>query len=176
MSIYNHFSDKERAVLQARAERAAKALRSDEADNLLNILIVKISGETYALPVENVLAVYEAMPVIPVPCTPPFVAGITNVRGHIMPVLDLSTLLDGQRELTADTAALVVVAANDLSVALRVEEIGAVQPMTTTNPLPSNLDLTQSAYLKGLLPDGAVLLDIQAMLSDPALIVNDMVN
>src|SRR5262245_5109120 len=98
MSIYEHFSDTERAVLQARAERAARTLRSDEAEERLNTLLVKLGGETYALPIEAVIAVYEAMLVVPVPCTPPFLAGITNIRGHIIPVLDLGHLLNARSD------------------------------------------------------------------------------
>jgi purine-binding chemotaxis protein CheW len=175
MSIYDHFSEAERALLQARAERAAKPLRSGEADSQLSALIVTTGAEAYALPVESVLAVYEAAPVVPVPCTPPFVAGITNIRGHILPVLDLSALLNGHSQWEGDNAALVVVTANDFSAALRVERIGSVQPIPIVNAIPANLDVTHSAYVKGFFPDGAVLLDLAAMLSDPALIVNELI-
>ncbi len=175
MSIYDHFSDKERETLRARAERAARPLQTDRPDDRLDALVVTIRAETVALPVETVLAVYEAVPIIPLPCTPPFIAGIANIRGHILPVLDLGALLEAGSQSAGDTAALVVVSSGELSVAFRVEQIGAVQAMTTTSPLPPNLDLGHSEYLEGILPDGTVLLDVKAILSDPALVVNDTV-
>jgi purine-binding chemotaxis protein CheW len=173
MSNYQHFSDTERAVLQARAERAARTLGTNQTDDRLNTLLVTVGGETYALPIEAVIAVYEAMAVVPVPCTPPFLAGITNIRGHIIPVLDLGQLLNAHVDPVGDVAALVVTAIEDLTVALRVDEIGTVQGLPTTGMVPDNLDVTHRMYLKGILPNGTILLDVQGLLSSPAIIVNE---
>ncbi len=177
MSLYKNFSDKQKAILQARAERAARKFMTDKDEDNLTTLAVSIHAESYALPIESVVAVYEDMPVVPIPCTPPYIAGIANIRGHILPVIDLGALL-GAAPQPRDVASLVVVAGDEMNVALCVEGIGAVQPLLLTNltPLPANLDLPNAAYLKGALPDGSVLLDIQVMLSDPAFIVNDTVN
>jgi purine-binding chemotaxis protein CheW len=178
MSVYDHFSDKERAVLQARAERAARRLLSDAEEADLTTLAVTVSSEVYSLPIECVLAVYENVQIVPIPCTPPFVAGIANIRGHILPVVDLGVLLGVPSPAAGSHAALVVVSEGDLNLAFRVDEIGAVQALSTTSltPLAANLDLTHSAYLKGMLSDGSVLLDVKAILADPALVVNETIN
>ena len=173
MSLYEHFTDTERAVLQARAERAARSVRGTQEEDRLNTLLVKVGGETYALSIEAVIAVYEAMVVVPVPCTPPFLAGITNIRGHIIPVLDLGHLLKSGAEPVKDVASLVVTSIEDLTVALRVDQIGPVQGLPTTGLIPDNLHVTHRAYLKGILPDGTILLDIHGLLSSPAIIVNE---
>jgi purine-binding chemotaxis protein CheW len=177
MSLYNHFSDKQKAVLQARAERAARQFMTDKADDNLTTLAVSVRGESYALPIEAVVAVYENMRVVPIPCTPQYIAGIANIRGHILPVIDLGALL-GAASQPRDAASLVVVASDDMSAAFCVEGIGAVQALSTTslNPFPVNLDLTHTTYLKGTLSDDSVLLDVYAILNDPALVVNDAVN
>jgi len=174
VSFYESFTDTQKSVLQARAERAARQLQAGRENGDLTTLVVTVRAETYALPIEAVVAVYENILVVPIPCTPPYVAGIANIRGHILPVLDLGTLL-GAPPQPHNTASLVVVSDGDLSVALRVEGIGAVQALSTTrlNPFPANLDLVHTAYLRGTLSDGSVLLDIKAILNDPALVVND---
>jgi purine-binding chemotaxis protein CheW len=177
MSIYDGFSDKERAVLLARAERAARQLLTDTEKTDLTTLSVTVRSEVYTLPIECVLAVYENVPIVPIPCTPPYIAGIANIRGHILPVADLSALLGAPPQTPSSSAALVIVSEGDLSLAFRVDEIGAVQALSTTGltPLASNLDLPHSVYLKGMLSDGSVLLDVKAILNDPALIVNDAI-
>ena len=173
--MFNNFTEKERAVLQARADRAARQLLTGKEDSTLTTLSVAVSSESYGLPIATVIAVYEQMLVVPVPCTPSFVAGIANIRGHILPVMDLGILLGAPTRETGLIASLVVISDGDLSIALRVDEIGAVQALATNSlaPLASNLDLAHTSYLKGMLPDGSILLDVNAILSDPVLVVND---
>ena len=178
MSIYDGFSDKERAVLLARAERAARQSLTDTQKTDLTTLAVTVYSEVYALPIERVLAVYENVQIVPVPCAPPFVAGIANIRGHILPVVDLGVLLGAPSQAPRSHVALVVVSEGEMSLGFCVDEIGAVQALSTTSltPLASNLNLTHTAYLKGMLSDGSVLLDVNAILNDPTLVVNDTIN
>ncbi len=177
MAFDKHFSEKERAVLRARAERAARPLIDDRPGDRLMALIIRAGAETYALPVESIIAVHEDMAIIPVPCTPVHVAGIANVRGHILPVLDLPALLGmpAANGLATETAPLVILDGGELSVALRVDEIGSIEPLPAMNPasVPTNLELARPAYLTGISPDGIALLDVKTLLNDPALIVND---
>ena len=177
MSIHSRFSDKELEILQARAQRIAGATQGDQEDDIVTALVVKARSETYALPLETITAVYDEIPVIPVPCVPPFVAGIANIRGHIIPVIDLAVLLDVPGEQTTDTTALVVTANDEMSIAFCVEAIGEVMPLLkeSLSPLPETLAVTKTTYLQGTLADGTVLLDLDAILHDPALIVNESV-
>jgi purine-binding chemotaxis protein CheW len=174
MSIYDRFSEQELAVLQARAERVASAGRGVVVDNVLSTLVVKIRDETYALPLKTINYILDGNTrVIPVPCVPPFVAGIANVRGHIVPVLDLATLLGVPGEAQSGDGALVVAANDEMTVAFRVEAIGDVLYLLTDKltPLPPTLDIEKTAYLQGTLPDGTGLLDVDAILDDPGLVV-----
>src|SRR4029453_9458434 len=49
--------------------------------------------EIYAVPSSAVREVYPLKGLSPLPCTPPFVLGVINARGHILPVIDLTSLL-----------------------------------------------------------------------------------
>ncbi len=48
-----------------------------------------LSGVTFALPVEHVREVLEVTTITPIPRTPPFMRGVINVRGSVVPVVDL---------------------------------------------------------------------------------------
>lgn len=176
MSIREHFSERELEILRIRAERAANAAQNNVAEKELTALQITLGGEAYALPVERLRAVYEDVTVVPVPHTPLFVAGIANIRGRITPVLDLVSLLNVGRTTNPVSDALVVVSKDDLSLALRVENVGEVItfPETNIGPLPMGNELLEKArYLLGIMTDGPVLLSIDAILTDPALIVED---
>jgi purine-binding chemotaxis protein CheW len=54
---------------------------------------LRVSSEAFAMPVEHVLEVAELGEVAPVPRTRPEMLGVRNVRGQILPVVDLALLL-----------------------------------------------------------------------------------
>ena len=180
MSFHNLFSEREREILRLRADRAAQAAQDTlEVEASLDVLMVAIGDEVYALPLNMLTAAYQsdvnlATPVVPIPCVPAFVAGVTNIRGHVIPVLDLAILLGLPGDGTLATA-LVIVANANMSVALSVVEIGdaASIRMEDVTPVPETLHLTRPDYLQGTLPDGAGLLNVNAILNDPALIVDE---
>ncbi len=66
---------------------------------IANVMLVRVGGATYALPVACVREIVRLPPVTRVPGLPAFVAGLTNVRGRVLAVLDLRPLLrlDGPR-------------------------------------------------------------------------------
>jgi chemotaxis signal transduction protein len=65
-----------------------------------------VAAEIYALPVQNALEVADLGPVTPVPGARPELVGIANMRGQILPVMDLAELLgiarEGQRTATPE--------------------------------------------------------------------------
>jgi chemotaxis signal transduction protein len=65
----------------------------------MDVMLVRLGGSSYALPVASVREVVRLPPITRVPGLPPFVAGLTNVRGRVLAVLDLRALLrlDGPR-------------------------------------------------------------------------------
>ena len=171
MHIYDHFSPQELEILRARAERVARAANEDQQERALTMLMVMAGTETYALPIESVSAVYESVRIVPVPCVPPSVAGIANIRGHIVLALDLVALLGLPAEAPSETSALVTLADEELNAALRVSAIGSVEAVFASSivPVPPNLALSQAAYIQGLLPSGISVLDLDAILHDPNL-------
>jgi purine-binding chemotaxis protein CheW len=64
-----------------------------------NVMLLRLGGSSYALPVACVREIVRLPPVTRVPGLPAFVAGLTNVRGRVLAVLDLRPLLrlDGPR-------------------------------------------------------------------------------
>src|SRR3712207_6129274 len=83
-------------ILRARArffaaESAETALREQAAGT--EMLLCRLHDERYALELSLLSAVQPARGLAPLPCTPPFVAGILNVRGTVVAVLDLARCL-----------------------------------------------------------------------------------
>lgn len=173
MSFYDHFSEAEITVLQARAERIASTQQQTKAGDIFSALVITAGGETYALPMEALTAVYEGYTIVPLPCVPPFVAGIVNVRGQILPVIDLAMLLGVPSETVRRS--LLIVSNSEFSLGLCVEAVGEVVTVliSTLQPVPAVLN---QVYLRNVLPNGIALLDLDAILNDPSLIVDEAVS
>ena len=53
----------------------------------------RVGDENFALPVGQVLEVADLGQLAPVPGAPPAVLGVRNLRGHVLPVIDLAVVL-----------------------------------------------------------------------------------
>ena len=72
--------------------------------NLVQYLTFFLGKETYGIAVEQVKEVIEYHQVYKVPKTPGYVRGVINLRGEILPVIDLSHLFYGRKsEITQST-------------------------------------------------------------------------
>ena len=112
----------------------------------LQVLSFEVGAQTYCVPVSAVREIRGVTPPTPLPDAPPFVRGVINLRGQVMPVIDLSQRLgkgaaeDGPRQVIivvenqTDVAGLLVDAVCD-SFTVEADAI---------NPPPSLGDVEES--------------------------------
>jgi purine-binding chemotaxis protein CheW len=185
MSFYDQFDKHQQAILRQRAASVADEKTAETAETLAGIdtLVVKLGYEFYGLPLESLTAAYQdkinlTTPIVPVPCTPPFVAGIANIRGRVIPVIDLARLLNVPDEATSSNSmGIIVVTDDEVTLAFRVDAIrDAIQvQVNELAPISELFDLAATEYLQGTLPDGTILLNMDAILNDPRLIVDETI-
>jgi chemotaxis signal transduction protein len=100
---------------------------------------VRCGGEHYALPVANVREIAQLDQVTPVPGALDAVLGVWNLRGDVMAVLDLATLLG--LESSEEPARVLVAEDGELHVGIAVESVLDVRT------LPEALEATDSELL-----------------------------
>jgi purine-binding chemotaxis protein CheW len=72
-------------------------------------LTFSLADEVYAVEILKVREILEYQPVTVVPRMPPWIRGVTNVRGNVVPVADLAVKFNlGEREVTKRTCILLV--------------------------------------------------------------------
>src|SRR5688572_24737474 len=76
----------ERALLLARESKTAIELTY--SDRLL-VIAFQVGDHRFAVEVKDVQEIVTLSQIVRVPCVPDFVAGITNVRGNIVTLVDL---------------------------------------------------------------------------------------
>src|SRR5262245_19962235 len=57
------------------------------------LVVFELDGREFALPIEDIAEILQMVLITPVPEVPPWVAGVVNLRGRVIPVIDLRTRL-----------------------------------------------------------------------------------
>lgn len=68
-----------------------------ENGDQIELLLVEVGTELVAIPIESVREVIEFSPITQVPMCPSDIAGVINVRGSVVPVIDAANLLHVER-------------------------------------------------------------------------------
>lgn len=111
---------------------------------------LRVAGESYAFAVEDVLEVAELGDIAPVPGSDGSVLGVQNLRGEVLPVFDLASVLGIARVGVAQR--LLVVEHDGRRAAFAIDEVLDVAE------LPAPTEEAESALLHGAaLDDGGLV-------------------
>ncbi len=160
-------------ILRARARNLARPLGRREADgNSLNVVEFRLAKELYAIELANVREVLRLENLTPLPCTPIFVRGIINVRGQILPVIDIKKFFELPDAGITDLHRVIVVRAEGAEMGILADTVTAVRSIPKERVQPSLPTLTgiRAAYLRGVTDDHVVILDVSKILLDPKLV------
>lgn len=163
-----------RAILRARARVLARSPSpASGAGTLLEVLEFGLARERYAVETRHVREVQPLMQLTPLPCTPPFVLGVVNLRGRIVPVFDIRKLFDLPQQGLTDLHRVIVVHGGNLELGLLAETIVAVQTIALESLQASLPTLTgiRADYLKGVTAEHLVVLELDRILTDPRIVV-----
>ena len=137
----------------------------------MQLVIFDLSEETYGVDIISVREIIRMQEITKVPRTPEFVKGVINLRGKVIPVIDLRKRFGfRQAEATKDTRIVVVdIGGNDIGVVVdAVTEVlrlsaDAVEPPTGV------ITTADSEYLLGIAKLESrliILLDLQRALAN----------
>ncbi len=144
-----------------------REMRSD----LLRYVTFMIGHEIYGLPIEQIIEISTLFPTTPVPRTAEFVLGIGNMRGSVMPVIDLARRLRlGVCKPTRETRVLIVRHSDEPHgiVVDRVLEVISLPPEEMENT-PGGIGSTRADFILGLGRDRRrliIILDLATVLAE----------
>lgn len=136
-------------------------------------LVVLLAGEAYGIAVLNVREIIRLQKVTPIPQLPPHVRGVINLRGRVIPVLDLRLAFGLATEFTDRSCIVVVQAAKGgpgAPTGLIVDAVDAVVQVAGEDiePPPEFAAVLATGLILGLAKaDGQVrtLLDIEQIIT-----------
>lgn len=146
-------------------------IQSDEAEQYLTFML---SGKAYGLDILNIKEIIEYGDLTEVPMTPDFISGVINLRGSVVPVIDLGQRFSGKPiEHTKRTSIIILeVKDDDLKIEIgvtvdMVNEVLDIHP-GEIEPPPALGNQIQTSFISGMAKvDGSflILLDVENILS-----------
>jgi purine-binding chemotaxis protein CheW len=185
-----------RDILKARArELAREPAQATVAADQTEIVEFLLAYEKYAIESVYIREVHLLKDLTPVPCTPPFVLGMINVRGQILTVIDIRRFFDLPDKGLSDLNKVIIVHSNagqevaDDSATGRFARASGVElgiladailgvrsiPLKDLHPSLPTLTGVRAEYLKGVTNERLIVLDVAKILSDQKIMVHEEV-
>jgi purine-binding chemotaxis protein CheW len=141
-----------------------------DSRDILQLVTFRLGNEEYSLDILSVQEIIRHMELTRVPKAPEFVDGVINLRGRVIPVLDLRKRFGLSADENTDDTRIIVVDISDKTVGFKVDAVSEVLrlPADTVEPPPSIVTDVDSEYIKGVGKiDGRliILLDVSKILN-----------
>ncbi len=170
--------DKQR-LLKKRAKMLARVIeKPPDAASFLQLAVFLLSGVSYAAELAYIRDVFPLKELTPIPCTPPFIAGMVNVRGQILPAIDLEKFFDLPRHTETGFKEMIILHSGDTELGLLADSIVGVRsiPIAAIQPSLATASGGQAGYIKGITREPLILIDPVKILADRRLVVNEEVD
>ena len=116
------------------------------------LVVFELANEFYGINIAMVESIIKMQAITQLPHTPPYVKGVTNLRGSVLPVIDLRIrfALDTHED-TRQTRIMIVTMVN-IKAGIIVDGVSEVLRISDENiePLPPMINSIDSAFLKGI--------------------------
>ena len=155
-------------------------MKTDEISETRQYLTFKLEDELYALSISQVREVLDFTKITKVPRTPEFMRGVINLRGNVVPVVDMRLKFGMPKaENTVDTCVIIVeIIVDDESTVLgaladSVEEVIELEP-EQIEPAPKIGTRLNTEFIKGMGKrddDFIIILDINKVFSTDELAI-----
>ncbi len=136
--------------------------KKNDLTDLLQLVSFKIADEEFGIDILQVQEINRMLNITKVPNSPEFIDGVVNLRGRIIPVMDLRTRLGMPRIEHDNKTRIIVVELEENTIGFIVDEVSEVLriPKSITEPPPPMVAGINSDYITavGKLEDRLLIL------------------
>ncbi len=142
----------------------------DEDTQKDKFLTFTVGKEDYGLEIYHVTEIIGIQKITEVPDMPEYVKGVINLRGKVIPIMDVRKRFKFEERAYDDRTCIVVVNINDTSLGLVVDTVKEVSdiPEKDIQPPPEIAEGNRQFFIRGLgkvEEDVKILLDAEKLLS-----------
>ena len=153
------------------------ALNEDTMAN--KFLVFFLDGQEYAIAIKYVVDIINVQPMTRMPNVPDFVRGITNLRGKVIPIIDVRIRFGKEPQDYNDRTCIIVVEVGDASVGMVIDQVSEVITLDDDEiaPPPSFNQSSESRFVQGIgKTEGGIklILDCKMVLDDNFLVPDEI--
>jgi purine-binding chemotaxis protein CheW len=142
----------------------------NDSNELLQLVSFKIGNEEFGINILMVQEIIKTVQITKIPNAPVFVEGIINLRGKVIPVIDLRVKLNLEKKNQDKDTRIIVLEINSKTIGFIVDEVNEVLriPKSITEPPPDMVTGLNSEFITavGKLDDRLItLIDLEKVLS-----------
>lgn len=139
---------------------------------ILQLVTFKLGTEEFGVDILKVQEINKMMNITKIPNAPAFIEGVINLRGKIIPIVDLRKRLGFKEQPYDKSTRIIVVELEGLVLGFIVDSVSEVLriPENTIEPPPSMVAGIESEYIEGVgkLDDRLlILLELKKVFSSP---------
>ncbi|SFI52859.1 purine-binding chemotaxis protein CheW [Paenibacillus sp. UNC496MF] len=118
----------------------------------VKVIVFGLANEEYGIEVDKVRTIERMMPIARVPKTFAFVKGVINLRGVVIPVIDLRGRFGLEETEPTESSRIIIVAVNELEVGFIVDAANDVIDIDadTIDTPPEVVGGVKAKYLRGV--------------------------
>ncbi len=145
--------------------------KEQDAVEVLQLVTFRLGSEEFSMDILKVQEIIRPMELTRVPRAPAFVDGVINLRGRVIPVMDLRRRFSMEPTEDTSEARIIVVELGGRTVGFKVDAVSEVLrlPVDMVEPPPSIVSGAEIDYIRGVgkLDDRLImLLDVEKLLTD----------
>ena len=167
-----------REILLARARAAARPPIEPEDVERLEVLAFSLAAESYSVETCHVARVCQLENLTELPCTPPFIAGVMNLRGRILAIIDLRVFFDLPAKGLTELNRIVVLKSDRAELGLLADSVEGVRSVRVTELQQGIPTITgiRERFLRGITGQALAVLDGTLLLESEILRIDEEVS
>jgi purine-binding chemotaxis protein CheW len=164
---------KERAIALAK-----EPVEKDTSSANIDVIAFTLGAENYCIESVLVKEIYPLTDFTPLPGVSSYIFGIINVRGQILPVVDLKKFFNLPERGLGELNKVIILSNEQMEFGILADAVHGTQTIDLEDirGIPPTVSGIGEEYLKGVTKESLILLDAQRLLSDEHIVVNDEVN
>jgi purine-binding chemotaxis protein CheW len=137
---------------QVQVNQADIAEKRDQTEALLHLVTFQLGKEEYGVEIASVQEIIRATDITPVPGAPSHVRGVINLRGKIIPVVDLRTRFALSLIEASETQRIIVVELGEKRIGMLVDSVSQVikVPAGVVEEMPEEATSVDENFIKGV--------------------------
>ena len=124
---------------------------SDSKKNSIRVLAFGLGGENYCAEIHQIRSVVRVESITRIPNAPDFVVGVTNLRGQILPVIDIRSFFGLAQKKRTEKSRVIVSDVTGSAIGIMVDEVRQAMEIDETLIQPPLATVSEklAAYTKG---------------------------